>query len=462
MATSKDKSLSTYVVTQSNELIEGDYSNSKLTANAMKIAKLVIAKLSPDDADLRLVRIKNSTIREYLGYKKGSRYNRFQKDLDSACERLNEQAVKVIQPSGNPLNAYLLSSWEIDNATGEVEFEISGKLKPFLLQLKSNYTSYQLRNIPKLTSTYSIRFYELLSQYRKIGKRQFELEDLKRKVGSSYTQYGHFKKKALLLAQEHLLLQTDLKFEFEEVKTGRKISHIVFYIYPNDPASQDAQQVLPFLDEEFTEDKVHPFSKSVADTFRNMGISDDNLDKMLGKGFAIVEDEERRKKAISRCRTIDQYFVEKLTLLLQSKSRKNPAGFFIKAVKEDWASPTLFKKKVSPSGEAQRRKKIKDTEKRITRLNQSIAHARLKAAETYFKEHPSELLQVLEAIMNEYDIMRPQIKPLLASPEGFKDNKSVSALVTVKVELLDPQSFAQAKKLQSEADRLKADLKAMQ
>ena len=92
--------------------------------------------------------------------------------------------------------------------------------------------------------------YELLYQYKSIGKRKFELEDLKNKIGCNYNLYGHFKKKALEKAQTDLLNNTDIRFEYEELKTGRKVTSLIIYIYPNNPKQNDPQGVLSFLEEE--------------------------------------------------------------------------------------------------------------------------------------------------------------------------------------------------------------------
>lgn len=458
MASPSSKSPATYVVTQSNELIEADYSQSKLTVNAMKIAKLVVAKISPSDQELRLVRIKNATIKQYFGYKTTSKYNRFYNDIKVACERLNEQAISIQLPTGNTLNAFFISSWEIDNNSDETVFEISGRLKPYLLQLKSNYTSYQLRNIPRLTSTYSIRFYELLCRFRRIGERSFEIEELKKKVGCSYPSYGHFKKKALLKAQEHLLKSTDLWFEFEEVKTGRKVTSINFFIYPNDPYSDETQQVLPFLEEEFAKDQVEPFSGEVVQIFHKLGIKDATLEKMLAEGFSIIKDEKSRAAAISRCRTIDQYYVEKLTLLRESKVTQNPAGFFIKAIKEDWLKPKSNSNRSAGKSLNQKRKELTSFEKQLEKVTRKYESARQAAVDRYFKEHPNQLLPILKQLGENYPIISRYITPLLLDPLSYADNRSVSALVAVSVENIAPTTFADLEEAREEIEMIKAKI----
>jgi len=120
------------------------------------------------------------------------------------------------------------------------------KMKPYLLQLKSQFTMYDVRNILKLPSTYSIRIYELLKQYEKIGWRLFKLSELKSILGieDKYKLYGHFKKRVIQKAQNDLSEFTDIKFTFEEIKKGRGVDKIKFFIQKNQSSPFMNQQVI--------------------------------------------------------------------------------------------------------------------------------------------------------------------------------------------------------------------------
>ncbi len=109
------------------------------------------------------------------------------------------------------------------------------KMKPFLLQLKSQFTMYDVRNILQLPSTYSIRIYELLKQYEKIGWRLFSIEELKSILGieNKYKLYGHFKNRVILKAQKDLAEFTDIQFTFDEIKKGRGVKSLKFHIRKN-------------------------------------------------------------------------------------------------------------------------------------------------------------------------------------------------------------------------------------
>src|SRR5690606_10838527 len=102
----------------------------------------------------------------------------------------------------------------------------------YLLQLKQ-YTSYRLSNILSLSSSYSIRLYELMRKWSFLNKWESSVEEIREKLGAltkSYTLYGNFKNKVLLPAVEEINEQTDLFISFKEIKKGRKVERIEFSI----------------------------------------------------------------------------------------------------------------------------------------------------------------------------------------------------------------------------------------
>ena len=103
------------------------------------------------------------------------------------------------------------------------------------MQLKERFVSYNLKYILPLTSTYTIRIYQLLKEYEKLTKRYFTVEELQEilQVPKSYLPYGKFKQKVLQVAEKDLLEHTDIYFTIEEEKEGRKVSRLIFRIYKN-------------------------------------------------------------------------------------------------------------------------------------------------------------------------------------------------------------------------------------
>ena len=108
------------------------------------------------------------------------------------------------------------------------------KLKKYYLQLQE-FAQYRLKNITNLNSEYSLKIYECLEQYEKIGAILYELAELKKFLGveKQYDRYYNLKQRILLVTQKEISEKTDISFEFEEIKEGRNIKAIKFYINGN-------------------------------------------------------------------------------------------------------------------------------------------------------------------------------------------------------------------------------------
>jgi len=119
---------------------------------------------------------------------------------------------------------------------GIIHFEISEKFKPYIVKLSGSFTEYDFENIARLKSSFSIRIYELLKQFKYKGYKKISITELRYQLKieeHKYKLYGHFKNRVLLVAQKELKAKTDIKFEFKQNKTGRKITDIEFFIYDN-------------------------------------------------------------------------------------------------------------------------------------------------------------------------------------------------------------------------------------
>lgn len=364
------------IVSQSNNLVEANYS-PEFTARAHKTARLILSLISPDDKDLRHYTVRISALKQYLGMNSDTKWGGFHKEIREIAERLSRDFIEVENPNGDYIKAKFLSGYKVSKHSGLITFEISALLKPHLLELKKNYTSYLLTYIPKLRSSYSIRMYELLYQYKKIGKRYFEVDDLQKKVGSNYQKkYNNFKRKVILQAQKDLKEHTDIAFAFDEKKKGRKIVGIEFIIFGNKPNHASKQQ-LSFLDDivDAPKDEVTPaLPETLVQEMNALGISEQNIAKYLAMGFEIIKDEKQKKNAIKRCEILPNYYLEKLELTKHSTSRENAAGFFIKALREDWTYSKTLQKANTQKGARERKaaeNKLKQLENKIIKLNQN-------------------------------------------------------------------------------------------
>jgi hypothetical protein len=358
----------------------------------------------------------------------------------------------------------------VDTKRGEVIFTIRKELIPHLTELKQNFTSYQLMNIPNLKSVYAIRIYGLLCQYLKIGSRKFELLDFKSKVGApSKYKYNDIKKRVIIPAQKQLEENTNIRFEFEEIKTGRSITALQFIIFKNTRSSNSPQTEMAFLKEYFedTENDNAAFTDELFETLKKIGITKERAVKYLAQGFNIIEDEIERKGVAESGITLGDYYNEKLELLQQSPSQKNPAGFYIKAIKQNWRSAVVVKKTVDKKlaksrGDAKRN--LIALEKKIEIL---VNQKRIKDNEickAMFSDE-SIIKQTYDAVVFETKegIIKGRMLSLKSLPlvEQYEKQPSLQMYMNAKLKDTYSDKFTASKEIQNEIDKVKGQIQIL-
>ncbi|MBU8908124.1 replication initiation protein [Desertibacillus haloalkaliphilus] len=225
-----------YWVNQHNTLLQ---TPNNLTIQERRIIYTLASLIQPEDEDFQIHRIRVKDLADMLGIKEKNFYSKVSKVIKGL--RNKEITIKT---EHSTLEMKWLASSEYFDKKGMVELEFSRKMAPFLLQLKENYTPFKLRNVLQLRSEYSFKIYELLKQYENLKKRTFTIEELKYYLliaPDKYKLYGHLKNKVIKKAQDELKEKTDIAFDFEEKRTGNKVTSITFYIKKN---SQIIEEVL--------------------------------------------------------------------------------------------------------------------------------------------------------------------------------------------------------------------------
>ena len=123
-----------------------------------------------------------------------------------------------------------MNEGEYHEREGKISLSFPEKIKPFLYDLKQNYTSYRIGQVVKLKSNYSIRLFEMLIQYKKLGTRKLSLKMLREyfKTGDKYTISHDFLKKVVKPAVADLNAKTSFTIMHRCIKKGRAIEAIEF------------------------------------------------------------------------------------------------------------------------------------------------------------------------------------------------------------------------------------------
>ncbi len=222
-------------VTKSNRLIEANY---KLGVVEQKIILCLASNIQPTDSDFKTYTLPVKEFTSLLGLKGRPKYTELRRITKELMQKVFEVRInkKVIQVAWLSYVAY-------NESEGTIDIRFDPFLRPYLLELKREFTSYKLENVVQLKSTYAIRIYELLKQYEKIQERTFLLNDLRKLLGAEdiYPAYGNFKQRVLIPAQKELKSKTDISFELEEIKTGRRVTKVKFIIQSIKQNKEDEQ-----------------------------------------------------------------------------------------------------------------------------------------------------------------------------------------------------------------------------
>lgn len=218
-----------YLVVQDNEFINFRHT---LSVQEARVFLTMIAKVERDDEDFKEYEIDVQKFIQDTGLKKKNIYS----ELKKVSEQLTSKKFRK-EENGSFLITNYVSSAEYIEGEGVVKLSFDPKLKPYLLQLKSKFTQYDIRNIIALRSIFSVLLYQLLKQFESIGERTFDLIDLKYKlnVDDKYKNYAHFRVYVLEIAEKEIKENCDIYFTFEEIKKGRKVQSIKFRIYSQKP-----------------------------------------------------------------------------------------------------------------------------------------------------------------------------------------------------------------------------------
>lgn len=163
--------------------------------------------------------------------------------------------------NGHPIGTYEYEALEVGfinwhrwKRGGDIELEVSKVLLPFLVELTERFTEYSLVVAMTLKSKWSQRLYELCSKWHRAGGFQMTVDELRKEfvLEKKYKKYGALKKYVLDVAHKELKElytkgQSDLYFEYSEVKKGRSVTSWKFKIISNKDRAKLSKEDVDYL-----------------------------------------------------------------------------------------------------------------------------------------------------------------------------------------------------------------------
>ncbi len=152
------------VVTKSNDLIQK--TRYSLPKTQQKILLAMIAQIDPkNDTDPNKVySMSFNTFSKLTGVDMRSQAYRVY--LKNTIKKLADSSFWVDEgDKESELYRWISGGTKIDFENKRINMRFSAEIYPYLTQLKSNYTSFNVEYMLKMNSTYSMRFYEILLSY---------------------------------------------------------------------------------------------------------------------------------------------------------------------------------------------------------------------------------------------------------------------------------------------------------
>jgi plasmid replication initiation protein len=299
---------SSVVIFQHNNLVEARYS---LTLQEKRLILWLISKIRPEEEDFKKHELSVQEFMNLLELKGNSNY----KELQKVTLGLMKKVLVIKRPEERTLTQVNWINYaHYEEGTGKIQLAFSDVMKPFLLHLKGQFTAIEVTDLMQFKSIHAIRIYELLKQYETIGERVLSIEEIKQCCGiiGKLKQYIEFERCLLLIAQREIDAKSDISFEFERIKRGRKIVAIKFIINNN-----KSYELRNNPEKEITETKRKPplyyqleefgLSKRIINTLMK-----DNEEQTIENAIKCIEIQSTR------------------TLV------RNPKAMLLSAIKEQW------------------------------------------------------------------------------------------------------------------------------
>jgi len=224
-------------ITKSNALIEANYRLSLMESRLLLICiGRIDSRFSLDDQ--RVFRVQASEFQARFGIGREKAYQ----SLKEIADRLFERKLEIRDPATGLVNDKVrwVSRCKYLDGQGAIQLHFAPEILPYISEIRAHFTSYSLDSVSGFSSTFAIRLYEILEQYRRLGKRTASISDLRRWLDCTETfdRFSDFERWVIKVGVDQINSQSDLRVTYRKIKQGRAVSHIEFVVTRVQPAER--------------------------------------------------------------------------------------------------------------------------------------------------------------------------------------------------------------------------------
>ena len=249
-------------VRKGNDLIQ--HSRFDLTKEQQKIVLYVLSQIQQHDIPGTTYKFDLAEFCRVCGVDSSGDGTR--KHLRNALEGLTTNNGKgkvwLSLPDGGHTTFSWISEAYYNDGKNIAEIDLNRHVLPYLLELKSRYTEYELIYTLHFRSKYTIRLYELIKSrhFHEMEEYSFTytVDELRQLMGAeSYKQYKNFKMRAIEPAIHEINEASDIDVEWLEsppARRGVRVLSIEFTVRPK--AAIDRMKIRDKVEQELGWDQI--------------------------------------------------------------------------------------------------------------------------------------------------------------------------------------------------------------
>ena len=328
---------------KSNNLVESSYS---LSLNAQRLIYMGAKKLKPIfiKSDIKPSQLNSFLATKTFGDLK-IYVTEFKNEFNIKGNYLYDTFVDVAKELWNSKIQYMSNDGKIIEKRWVITCEYDPKnccisltfhpdLILDLLVFKNKYNKIQHNATKALKNSDQIRTYELLKRYVKRGVRRFELEDYRYKLAYDddiYPEYSKLKQRKIKPTIKAINENTDIEiYDFKEIRYGRKVGAIEFYIRDNKEAQLEEN-------EELIDDSIDPSHVENVNRIVGRNLSAGMVSKITNISLNSIKDNHVDM-------TVYEYIEDKVKAVknyTRSNTVRNYMSVFLTALRENWDSEII-------------------------------------------------------------------------------------------------------------------------
>ncbi len=227
------------LVVKDNNLINASY---ELTLNEQRLMLGCISLIDSRET-LDTQRFYKVSLREIGSLCGVTNTTQFYKDMVLAAKRLLRRTIKIGDTeSGVYGEAVWVTKYIVDDKDRTIEINFNEDVLPYLTSLQARFTKYKLKDVAKFRSVYSIRIYELLAQWKRVGYVEIELIKLRKIlcVEKKYPAFSDLRKNVIEVAVNEISQHSNMDVTYGYKKQGRTIVALQFRFESKTPDTEES------------------------------------------------------------------------------------------------------------------------------------------------------------------------------------------------------------------------------